>query len=49
MSTYPILNNDPDLLKVKTKNDEIKDIKYKTEKHDQENFLKSLKNWSWII
>ena len=44
MSTYPSLNKDPELLKIKTKNDEIKDIKYKTEKHDQESILKSLKN-----
>ena len=43
MSTYPNLNNDPELLKIKTKDDEIKDLKYETEKHDHENILKSLK------
>ena len=43
MSTYPSLNNDPELLKLKTKDDEIKDLKYKSEKHDHENILKSLK------
>ena len=32
----------PSLLKVKTKDDEIKDLKYKTEKHDYENILKNL-------
>ena len=32
----------PSLLKVKTKGDEIEDLKYKTEKHDYENILKSL-------
>ena len=32
----------PSLLKVKTKDDEIKDLKYKAEKHDYENILKSL-------
>ena len=43
MRIYPILNNDPELLKIKTKDDEIKDLKYKTEEHDHENILKSLK------
>ena len=41
---YPILKSeDPTLLK-KTKVDEIKELKYETEKHDQQNFMKSLKN-----
>ena len=31
------------LLKIKTKDDEIKDLKYKTEKHHHENILKSQK------
>ena len=39
---YPKLNNDEELLKMKTKGDEIKDLKYKTEKHDDENILKSI-------
>ena len=43
MSTYPSLNNDPELLQMKTKDDEIKDLHYKREKHDYENILKSLK------
>ena len=43
MSANPNLNNDPEMLKIKTKDDEIKDLKYKTEKHDHENILKSLK------
>ena len=43
MRTYPNLNNDPDFLKIKTKGDEIKNLKYRTEKHDHENILKSLK------
>ena len=43
MSTYPQLHNDPELLKIKTKDDEIEGSKYKTEKHDNENILKSLK------
>ena len=43
MSNYPDLKNDINLLKVTTKDDEIKELKYKTEKHDHENILKSLK------
>ena len=40
---YPNLNNDAELLKIKTRDDEIKSLKYQTEKHDYENILKSLK------
>ena len=29
--TYPNISNDPELLKIKTKDDEIKDFKYKTD------------------
>ena len=43
MSTYANLNKDRELLKIKTKDDEIKDLGYKTEKHDHENIFKSLK------
>ena len=50
MSTYPSLNNDPELLKIKTKDDEIKNLKnetenlkYYSERHNHENILKSLK------
>ena len=43
MSTYPILNNEPELLKIKTRDDEIKNLRYQTEKHDNENILKSPK------
>ena len=43
MTTYPNLNNEPELLKIKTKDDQIKELHYKTEKHDHENILKSLK------
>ena len=43
MSTYPNLNNEPELLKIRTRDDEIKNLKYQTEKHDHENILKSLK------
>ena len=43
MATYPDLKNEPELLKIKTRDDEIKNLKYQTEKHDHENILKSLK------
>ena len=43
MSNYPDLKNEPELLKIKTRDDEIKNLKYQTEKHDHENILKSLK------
>ena len=42
MSTNPNFTIDPELIKIKTKDDEIKDLKYETEKHDHENILKSL-------
>ena len=41
--TYPYINIEPELLKSKTRDDEIKNLKYQTEKHDHENILKSLK------
>ena len=43
MSGYTNLNNEPELLKIKAQADEIKNLKYQTEKHDHENILKSLK------
>ena len=43
MSTYHDLKNEPELLKIKTRDDGIKNLKYQTEKHDHENILKSLK------
>ena len=43
MSNYPELKNDVELLKIKTKDDQLKELQYKTEKHDHENILKSLK------
>ena len=43
MSTYPNLINEPELLKIKTRDDEIKNLKYQTERHDHENIWKSLK------
>ena len=44
MSTYPDIKNEPELLKIKTKDEQLKELQYKTEKHDHENILKSLKN-----
>ena len=41
--TYPNLNNEPKLLKIKTLDDEIKNPRHQTEKHDFESILKSLK------
>ena len=43
MNTYPNLKIGPELLKTKRKDDETKDLKYKTETHDHESNLKSLK------
>ena len=40
---YPTLIIDPELLKLKIKDDQLKELQYTTEKHDYENFLKSLK------
>ena len=41
--TYPNLNNEPELLKIRSKDDQLKELQYKTEKHDFQNILKSLK------
>ena len=49
MSNYPDLENDVELLKIKTKDDQLKELQYKTEKHDHENILKFLKNDSESI
>ena len=43
MTNYLDLKNEPELLKTKTRDDEIRNLKYQTEKHDHENILKSLK------
>ena len=42
--TYSDLKNEPELLKIKTRDEEIKNLKCQTEKHDFENILKSLKS-----
>ena len=43
MTTHPNINNESELLKVKTRDDEIKYLKYQTKTHDHENLIKSLK------
>ena len=43
MTTYPNLYNEPEELKIKTRDGEIKKLKHRTEKHDHENILKPLK------
>ena len=42
MSGNPNMNNDPEFSKIKTRDDHLKKLHYKTEKHDYENILKSL-------
>ena len=44
MSTYPNVNNEPEIIKIKTRDDEIKYLKYQTEKHDHDNILKVKKS-----
>ena len=43
MTDYLDLKNEPELFKIKTRDDEIKNLKYQTEKHDHENIMKTLK------
>ena len=45
MTTYPNLKiEDPTLLKITTKDDQLKELQYRTEKHDHENILKLIMN-----
>ena len=44
MSTYPKLNNETELLKIKVWDDEIKNLNYQMEKDDHENKFKTPKN-----
>ena len=37
------LNGDPEPLRKESKNDDIEELKFKTEKHDHESILNSLK------
>ena len=43
MTTYPNITKEPELLKIKTRDDEIINLYYQSEKHDHENILKSPK------
>ena len=40
---YPSLIGDPQMLKTKTKDDQLRELQYKTENHDYENILNYLK------
>ena len=42
-TTHPNLNNEPEVLKNKKRDDEMKNLKYRTEKFDHEIILKSVK------
>ena len=42
--TYPNINIEPELIKIKTRDDQNKNLKNQTEKHDHEVILKSLKS-----
>ena len=44
MSNYPDSTNEPELLRTKTRDDEVKNLKYQKEKHSYEIILKSLKS-----
>ena len=44
MIIYPNLIKEPEIIKIKTRDDEIKNLKNQTEKLDHGNILKSLKN-----
>ena len=43
MTTFPNLYKEPEMLKMKTRDNEMKNPNYQTEKHDYEIILKSLK------
>ena len=43
MSTHSSIKNEPELLKIKTRDDKIKNLKYQKEEHDHENILKGVK------
>ena len=49
MSNYSDLKNDVELLKIKTRDDETKNLKYQTEKHDHENIIKKVLKLITII
>ena len=49
MIKYPIINIEPELLKIKKRDDEIKNFKHQIEKHDHQNILKCLKTDENII
>ena len=44
MTTYPDLKNEPELLKIRTEDNENKILKNQTEKHEHEKILDCLEN-----
>ena len=46
MSTYPNINNEPELLKIKRRDDDVNNLHHQSERHDYENLLKSPKNYN---
>ena len=46
MSTYPNMNNETEVLKIKAKNDQLRELQNNTEKHDHEKMLKSPKKYN---
>ena len=42
MSTYPNITNEAEKLKIKTRDDEIKNLKFQTEKRGHGNILKAV-------
>ena len=46
---YPNINGNAELLQIKTKDDQLRELHYKTEKHDHENILKSPKKVKKIM
>ena len=38
MDTCPDFKNEPELIKIKTKDDQLKEVQYRQEKYDHENF-----------
>ena len=47
--TYPNLINEAEILKIKIKDDQLRELQYKTEKHDHEKIIKSLKKDEELI
>ena len=44
MTTYPDLKNEPEFSKIRSRDDQLKELQYRSEKYDYENILKSLRS-----